>query len=293
MSLTSSHITLDVPPNACDCHMHVFGPTDQFPGKPGHSYLPSPASLAQWQSSFDSLGIARVVVVQPSCYGTDNRCTVQAITELEGRARGVSSIAPDIGEAGLFALHRAGMRAVRINAKSVGLSDPILLRKHIAEVAEKIAVLGWHIQMYADLSAVTALAEVIRSAPCPVVLDHMGGARAGQSDDELSVLYDLLRDGNCWAKLSGAYRVARQGEDCSDTVPIAQALLKANPDNIVWGSDWPHTSEHAGKPEEKPLPIAFRHVVPASLLQLLARQCGEQKLFNRVLADNAARLYAF
>lgn len=293
MPLTRSHITLEVPANACDCHMHVFGDPEIFPGNPGHSYLPSPASLAQWQASFAPLGIHRVVVVQPSCYGTDNACTVQALTQLAGSARGVSSISAEITDSALSALHQAGVRAVRINAKSVGLSDPIQIRNHIAAIADRIAPYGWHIQMYVALAVVTALAEVLRSAPCPIVLDHMGGARAGQSDSDLSILHSLLRHGNCWVKVSGAYRVSLHADDHRDTVPIAHALLKANPDNIVWGSDWPHTSEHPGKPEAKPLPIAFRSIVPASLLSLLAEQCDDQTLFNRVLADNPARLYGF
>jgi len=291
--LTTGRIKFDVPANACDCHMHVFGDPSVYPGKPGHSYLPTPASLTDWQASFATLGIDRVVVVQPSCYGTDNACTVQALTQLDGRARGVASIGPDISDADLLALHRAGMRAVRINAKSIGLSDPTLIRDHVAGIAERIAPYGWHIQMYVTLAVVTALAEVIRSAPCPVVLDHMGGARVGHSDGDLSALYALLQDGNCWIKLSGAYRVSAQSHGYNDTLPIAKALLNANPDNVVWGSDWPHTSEHAGKPSDDPLPIAFRSVAPASLLNLLAEQCDSQKRFNRVLADNAARLYGF
>jgi len=273
--------------------MHVFGDPTVFPGKAGHSYLPSPASLADWRQSFESLGLRRAIVIQPSCYGHDNRCTIAAVAELGGRARGMASIASDIDDTALAALHTAGIRGVRINAKSVGWGDPDTIRRHIASVAERVAPLGWHIQMYVAGPVVRLIAETIRSMPCPVVLDHMGGIRADDADADLALLRTLLREGRCWVKLSGAYRVSNLSTGYEDTVALAHALLRANPDNVVWGSDWPHTAEHAGRPQSTPEPIAFRAIKPASLLQLLAEQCADEDLFNRVLVDNPARLYGF
>ena len=285
--------TFPIPADACDCHMHVFGDPSVFPGKAGHSYLPSPASLADWRLSFTSLGVGRAVVIQPSCYGHDNNCTVGAIAELGDRARGMASIASDIDDVALAALHTAGIRGVRINAKSEGLREPDTIRRHIVAIAERIAPLGWHIQMYVAGPVVRLIADTIRTVRCPVVLDHMGGIRADHAEADLRIVRGLLQEGRCWVKLSGAYRVSRLPTGYDDTLPIARALLRANPDNVVWGSDWPHTAEHAGRPQSAPKPIAFRAIKPASLLRLLAAQCEDERRYNRVLVDNPARLYGF
>ena len=200
-----AEIRYPVPPAACDCHMHVFGPPDRYPGISGHSYAPREAPLSAWRSMADCISLQRVVVVQPSCYGTDNACLVAVLHELGGCARGVAVIAATTPLSALQALHDAGVRGVRLNAKSIGNRDAAGLRRLMLATAEQVAPLGWHVQVYADLAVLAQVTDSIRAAAAPIVLDHMGGASVAEGAEALRPLLGLLSDGCCWVKLSGAF----------------------------------------------------------------------------------------
>ena len=292
-SASSAAVRYAVPPLACDCHMHVFGSPDRYPGAADRSYTPTAAPLTAWQAVAGPLGLQRLVVVQPSAYGADNTCTLESMREAGQRARGVAAIDAATSDAILRELNASGVRGIRLNPKSAGERDAEGLRKLIAQTAVRIAPLGWHVQVYAALEQVAAVADAIRTAPVPVVLDHMGGARAGDDAGALRPLLDLLAEGRCWVKLSGAYRVSRQERGFGDSTPIARALVKANPDHLVWGTDWPHTASHAGRQSANPPPIAFRDLDQAALLDLLAEASGDETTFGRILATNPARLYGW
>jgi predicted TIM-barrel fold metal-dependent hydrolase len=282
-----------MPPDACDCHMHVFGAADRYTLPEIRSYTPQEASLASWRHAADAAGLKRVVVVQPSVYGSDNSCTVDALRTLGEQGRGIAQIGSSTSNDDLRELHAAGVRGVRLNPKSVGANDAPALRSLIVESARRIAGLGWHIQVYAPLSLVAEVAGSIREADVPVVLDHMGGARADDDDAALRPLLDLLGAGRCWVKLSGAYRVSRRDTGFEDATPVARALVQANPDHVVWGTDWPHTAHHAGKPQPDAPPITFRTLALSELLDRLAEAAGDQNTFTRILGANPARLYGF
>ena len=185
------------------------------------------------------------------------------------------------------------MRGVRLNPKSVGLRDLNAVRELVGGTARRIAPLGWHLQIYTALPMLTELAVAIREAPVPVVLDHMGGARAGDDDAALQPLLDLLGSGRCWVKLSGAYRVSRLESGFQDTTAIARRLIRTNPAQLVWGTDWPHTAHHEGKPRLDAPPIAFRTLDTLDLIRRLADAAGDQLTFTRILETNPARLYGF
>jgi 2-pyrone-4,6-dicarboxylate lactonase len=293
MSRNAPSVREFMPRGACDTHMHVFGPVSRFPGIAGHSYAPRPASLADWQRSFGELGITRAVIVQPSCYGTDNTCTLEAVRSMGANARAVVSIAPDIADAALLAMHQEGARGVRLNAKSVGSRDAAAIATRLRDVAARIAPLGWHVQLHAEAGVITQLGDVLDGLACPVVIDHLGGMQVPANPRDLLALQDLLRGGNGWVKLSAPYRTVGDNRPFEDTLALAGSLIAANPAHVVWGSDWPHTSEHAGRPQASPQPIAFRQVEPLALLRLLMAQCGNEQTFARILADNAAALYGF
>ena len=282
-----------VPPDACDCHMHVFGAPGRFALPELRSYTPQEASLASWRRAAGAVGLQRVVVVQPSVYGADNSCTLDALREIGPQGRGIAQIGPATSDAELAELHRAGVRGIRLNPKSVGANNAQALRSLIASEARRIAPLGWHIQIYAPLPLVTDVASAIREAPVPVVLDHMGGARTGDGEAALRTLIALLSDGRCWVKLSGAYRVSRLETGFQDATPVAQALVRANPEHVVWGTDWPHTAHHAGVPRTNAPPIGFRALDLTELLDRLADAAGDQTTFARILEANPARLYGF
>lgn len=167
------------------------------------------------------------------------------------------------------------------------------MRDLLVETARRIAPLGWHVQLYAELAMVADLAETLRGLPVPTVLDHMGGARAGDPSPALHPVLDLLSDGTCWVKLSGADRVSRRDSGFGGAVAVAKRLIDANPERVVWGTDWPHTAGHAGRPRPDAPPIDFRSVDDAALLDGLAEACGDAPTFAEVLAANPARLYGF
>lgn len=282
-----------MPPDACDCHMHVFGAPERYALPRLRSYTPQEASLASWRRAAGAVGLRRVVIVQPSVYGADNSCTLDALREIGPLGRGIAQIGPATLQAELAGLHSAGVRGIRLNPKSVGANDAQALRSQIMNVARQIAPLGWHIQIYASLPMLAELAGVIRQVPVPVVLDHMGGARAGDGGAALRPLIELLSVGRCWVKLSGAYRVSRQETGFQDATPIARSLVRANPEQVIWGTDWPHTAEHAGVPRTDAPPIGFRALDLTMLLDRLADAAGNQATFAQILQTNPARLYGF
>jgi predicted TIM-barrel fold metal-dependent hydrolase len=284
---------LSVPPLACDCHMHVFGAPDRYPSATVRSYTPQEASLTSWRKVAQVIGLERVVVVQPSAYGTDNRCLVEALRDIGPPGRGIAQIDSSTSDSALQSLHAAGVRGVRLNPKSAGMRDARALRSTLTGTAHRIRPLGWHVEIYADVAMVGEIADTIRDAPVPVVLDHMGGVRAGETQATLRPLLDLLANGHCWVKLSGADRVSRGAINFADAVPIARAIIKANPDQVVWGTDWPHTAAHGGTPRADAPAIAFRSVDYAALLNCLAAAAVDEPTLVRILAANPARLYGF
>ncbi len=283
-----------VPEGAADCHMHVFGATDRYPPAPARVYTPRPAPFSAWRAMAARLGLSRVVFVQPSAYGTDNRAMLDALAEAGSAGRGIAVIDDRISGEQLARLARAGVRGVRLNVKTHG-EDGSALRRHFAHTAERIGALGWHIQIFADLADVAAIADLIRAAEVPVVLDHMGGARAaaGTDQDGFRTLVGLLGAGKCWVKLSGAYRVSDQEPHFADSTPIARALVAANPERLVWGTDWPHLGNHAAQPGTDAPPAIYRDLDAGRLLNLLAEAAGDAANLRRILVDNPALLYGF
>jgi predicted TIM-barrel fold metal-dependent hydrolase len=288
-----SGVRYSVPPLACDCHMHVFGPPDRYPSAAVRSYTPRQASLDSWWKVARTLGLQRLVVVQPSAYGTDNRCTIDALRELGPLGRGIAQIDTSTTHNMLSDLHTAGIRGVRINAKSAGMRDVDVLRALITDTGRQIEPFGWHVQLHAELALLGEIADSVRQSPVPIVLDHMGGAKAGDHRATLRPLLGLLASGRCWVKLSGAYRVSLQKSGFDDTTPIAKALVRANADQVIWGTDWPHTATHSGKSQPDAQPIEFRSVDDIALLDCLAEAAGNEQTFERILVTNPARLYGF
>ena len=287
--------TFAVPAGACDCHMHVFGAAERYPPAAHRVYTPGPAPLSAWRGIAARLGLSRVVLVQPSAYGTDNRAMVDALGAMGSNGRGIAVIAEETPVAALATLAQAGVRGIRFNVKTHGENDGAALRQNFRRAAQRIGPLGWHIQLYADLGVIAQLADLIRTASVPVVLDHMGGARAalGVAQDGFRTLLDLLGEGRCWVKLSGAYRVSDRDPDFADSTPIARTLVAENPERLVWGSDWPHIGAHAAAPRVDPPAAIYRDLDSGALMNLLAEAAGDDATLRRILVDNPARLYGF
>jgi predicted TIM-barrel fold metal-dependent hydrolase len=270
---------LIAPSNAWDCHAHIFGPPEQYSFVPGRSYTPPEASISAYQRMLSALGPGRAVIVQPSVYGTDNRCTYDAVVASGGRWRGVAVVDASANLQALRRLHDAGFRGVRFNLLfKGGLAMEIL-----EQVARLIAPLGWHVQLLLDGRDLPELAPRLRALPVPFVIDHMGHmpAQLALAHPGFTTLLALLGEGSCWVKLSGPYRISAKPYPYEDVVPVAKALVEAAPERMVWGSDWPHPSFQGAMP------------VDATLLDLLTEWVPEPLTRHRILTKNPAEFYDF
>jgi predicted TIM-barrel fold metal-dependent hydrolase len=272
------------PPGAFDCHTHVFGAFDRFPLAADRAYTPGPAGVAQLRDQLDALGIEHVVLVQPSPYGSDNSCLLDALSQLGPRARGVAVVDPGAADADLRALHRAGVRGVRVNLHSRGAGRSI--SDLLPAIGERVAPLGWHVQVFAGADTLLEAAGTIAGMPVPVVIDHLGLLPGpGRTLDGMC---KLLREQHVWIKLSAPERAA-DDPDGPALCAVARALLAAAPDRTVWASDWPHTD---GRDRRDPLAVEpFRPVDARAALDRLWRWCADAQAWRAVLADNPGRLY--
>ncbi len=274
--------------------MHVFGALDRYPPAARRSYTPLPASLDEYLAMTEATGLRRNVFVQASAYGTDNRCMLDAMRSRGALCRGVAVIDDATTDAELAEMQHLGVRGVRVNAATFGVTDPGAVADEIDRTIARVAPLGWHVQVFSTLDMLHALHDRLAAATVPIVIDHMGMPRAGRGLDQpgfASVLH-LLTLGHCWVKLSGAYRVSGAATGFSDAMPFAAALIQANPDHVVWGSDWPHTGAHQQSHGTEPPTIAYRELDDGALLDLLA-DATDPATFARILVDNPARLYGF
>ena len=270
-----------LPANACDSHMHAFDP--RFAPSPHWKRQPPHADVAAFRQLQQRLGTSRTVVVNPSTYGVDNACTLDALDQLGDSARGVAVAGHEVADAELDALAArrvCGLRVNFVSPQSWGTTTAQMLET----LSRKVARLGWHIQVFAHPEQLVELATVLRRLPTPLVIDHMGliDPAEAASGAAFGVMRSLLDAGNTWVKLSGAYMRSRAGEPSyADVEELGTALVRAAPERLVWGSDWPHTTQ----PRDT--------VNDASLVDLLQTWCGSDALMNRILVENPARLYGF
>jgi len=265
---------LPVPPGACDCHVHIFGPRARYPLARDRAYTPPEASIEGLLALQERLGLERVVIVQPSVYGTDNSCTLDALRQLGPRARGVAVIDSRTPDEELRRMQRAGVRGVRVNLQSGGRDEPAL----IEEAAKRVAPLGWHVQTF------TRIAVLRRLKPLAVtlVVDHFG---LPDSMEDVRYLAALLKEANTYVKLSGPHRLPMNAG------PAVRTLLEANPERCVWGSDWPHPFTRGARDPRTVQP--FDPIDDAASLERLRGWAGDAALFRKILVDNPARLYDF
>ena len=274
------------PPNACDTHAHVFGPADRFPYADDRSYTPPDAPLSKYLGMLDAIGFARGVLVQGSAHGHDNAAMLDALERQPARLRGVAVADENVTPETLRAWHRLGVRALRFNHFFRGGQlhyrggVPLTVAEQHAGVMKE---LGWHLQLWIDVKDLPDTIPVLKKIGLPVVIDHMGrtDARAGTATPGFQSLLRLLGDGACWVKVSGAHRLSRSAPEYPDARPFHEALVRANPDRLVWGSDWPHPRM------EGEMPDAGR------LLELFQQWTPDVATRQRILVDNPARLYDF
>ncbi len=285
-------MTLSLPEGACDCHVHVIGPQDAYPMLPGRRYTPGPAGVQALHGHLPRLGLSRAVIVQPSVYGVDNRLLEESLAQPRGAVRGVAVQGPEVDDGELARLHATGVRGVRVNLESAGASDPDALARLLSAWAGRVRGQGWHLQVYASCRALAAAAPRVRKLGVPLVFDHfaMTPAQTAPDDHELRAILDLVREGAAYVKLSAPYRIGGPG-DADAVTALARTFAAANPDRLLWASDWPHTNRAPGAAPHEVSP--YRDVPPGRLLEEIAAWLPDAALRRRVLADNPARLYGF
>ena len=288
-------VTFDVPEGACDCHVHVFATAAQFPFDERRGYTPPPASTDELEVLLRALHLSRVVIVQPSVYGSDNSCTLDGMRRLgPARARGVAVIGEATSDDALDAMHQDGIRGIRVNLETAGESDPEAARRMLIDAVARVAGRGWHVQVYTRLAVIAALREEIAHSTVPIVFDHFGGAQGAGAIGQpgFMALLDLVQAGHAYVKVSAAYRSSNQAPSYADVAPLARALIDANPDRIVWGSDWPHP--HAAAPgAERDAVTPFYDIDDGLALNQLVDWAPDAAIRHKILVDNPARLYDF
>ena len=217
------------PLDACDCHVHVFDPA-RFPYAAKRVYTPPQALIEDLLDLQKALRMDRVVIVQPSVYGADNSCTLDAVRKLGARARGVAVIDKDTSQTEIDEMAAAGIRGIRLNLNTTpnGEIDADGSKRTLDLAAEKIQGRGWHIQFYTRPHVIAALKSHIEQLPFPVVFDHFGGAKAAEGPNQpgFDALLDLVKSGRAYVKISGSYRISDKGPDFSDAAPIGAGAYR-------------------------------------------------------------------
>lgn len=288
-------VNFDVPPDACDCHTHIFGDSARFPFAPRRTYTPERASVDEIRALHRALHTSRVVIVQPSVYGTDNACTLDAIRQLGPSARGVAVIDDKTPESILDEMSRAGVRGIRLNLETGGLTDPVVARQRFQRAVERIRGRNWHIQIYARLRVIEGINDLVMEAAVPVVFDHFGGAQAslGIQQAGFAALLNLVRTGNAYVKISAPYLASTQAPDYPDVAQLAKAFVAANPKRLVWATNWPHP-DSSQVPGRKATDIAPpRRIDDGRVFNQLAVWVPDPAQRKTILVENPARLYGF
>jgi predicted TIM-barrel fold metal-dependent hydrolase len=291
----STPVNFEIPPGACDCHTHIHGDVEEFPFFAGRVYTPEPASPEEMSALHKALHMQRVVVVTPSVYGTDNSSSQFGMAARGANARGVAVIDDKTSESDLDAMHKAGFRGIRLNLATGGTNDPNVGRARLQAGIDRVKARGWHVQMYTNLAMITAIKDIVATSPVPLVFDHFGGGRAelGVEQAGFAGLVDMVKSGKAYVKISGAYRSSKQGPEYKDCIPLAQALILANSDRIVWGTDWPHP-DSVTPPGRKPTEVTPLHQIDdGKLLNQLPVWAPDAAVRKKILVDNPARLYGF
>lgn len=271
-----------LPPLACDSHVHVVGPCSRFAYADGLKVAPMDAPKEALFALHERLGIERCVIVQSAAHGYDNSVTQDAIEHGGGRYLGVALVRPDVPDAELSRLTQAGFRGVRFNfmrhLAGVDIADVIDLTPRLAEH-------GLHLQVHFESSLVHELAAALSRSRVPVVIDHMGrvDARLGAGHEDVQALMRLLDDERFYVKVSGIDRVdahAAPEERYVHGERLARALVERFPEQVLWGTDWPHPN-HTHRPDDDVLVSALERIAPSP------------KALNLLLVQNPQTLYRF
>jgi len=277
---------LKAPPGACDCHHHIYDPARFPPSRPSAQQVPN-ARVEDYRLLQRRLGLSRDIVVTPTPYPapvSDNQVTLDAIRQLGPNARGVVIVYPEITDAELKAYDAAGVRGVRYSLTSgrpgaASTASPA----DIEAMSKRVNALGWHVQFNTTAEQIVAAEDLLKRLASPIVFDHMGHLPQpeGIGHPGFRIIRELIDKGRTWVKLSVTYDSSKDGPPgYADVNRVGQAYVRAAPERLVWGSNWPHPSEPA-KPDD------------AMLFDLLAQWAPDEATRNRILVQNPETLYGF
>ena len=272
----------EIPAGACDCHHHIYDPV-RFPYRPEDVRNQPPADVACYRLLQKKLGTTRNVIVQPSAYALDNRCTLDALQTMgKENTRAVVVIDNTVTDEELREMDNMGVKGLRFNLNSGGGPSKL---DEIRTLAERVAPMGWSISFFMAADLVVSMEQFIRELPCEVIIDHRGHLPADQGVNHpaFEVLCGLLKDEKIWLKLTGLY-IDSVKEEFSDTIAVGKALCRVNPDRCLWGTDWPH-----------PIVYDKKQNFPndSDMLDALYEQAGNYENFKKILVDNPAKVYRF
>lgn len=278
----SSRPKYGLPPGATDCHAHIFGPFDRFPLVDVRSYTPPELPVERYLRMLDEIGFFHGVLVQPTSHGTDCRALVNALEESGGRLRGVAVITADIGDRELHQMNDAGIRAARFIRPPSSEYKNWVGFDALEQLAPRMIELGWHAKVWAKCADLVDSLPSLLKLGIPLVVDHMSYFDVSRGVDDVSfqAVLKWLAAGRIWLKL-GSFRLSKRYPDYEDVVPFHKALLTANPERLLWGSDWPHVHMTADMPDV------------GHLVNLLAEWSGDARLLQKILVENPATMYGF
>jgi 2-pyrone-4,6-dicarboxylate lactonase len=269
----------------CDSHLHVFGNREKYPLVAQLRSEPPAAPLERFLREAEAVGVERMVFDQPSHYGLDNRCILDAIGAVGlHRARAVAAVdAEQVSDAELNRLHACGVRGIRVNFgyRSAEPSITAQALEQASKLAPRAANLGWHLELLVPNLALKEMMPALAKLPCDFSIGHMGvfPAVLGVKQEGFEEFLRLHAQGRCWVKFTGVYRISKLS-DFSDIAPLAEAFVRNNPDRIVWGTDWPFLSHvHA--------------VTYPQLMELFQGWVSDSGNQRRILVDNPAKLFGF
>ena len=268
-----------LPAGACDCHAHVYGPFVDYPLPTAVPFNPPLASIEALEKLWEAFGIERGVIVQGSAYGQDHHALLAAIHRAPENRRGVALVGPDTLDAVLDQLQTSGVRGARMNF--VRHLDNGFDENLCWQVVRRIEPFGWHLELHVDAQDLERLQKFVQESPVNIVIDHMGrvDATMGLGQAPFRALLKLINNPHCWVKLSGADRLAKPGA-LETAVAFARSLIDAAPEQVVWGTDWPHVNLDRSYSDE-------------ALFSLLPEIAPDDLSRRRLLVDNPARLYGF
>jgi predicted TIM-barrel fold metal-dependent hydrolase len=274
---------IPTPSDSCDTHFHLFGPRNRFPYSAQRAYTPPDSPLEALLAMHERLGITRGVIVQGNAHGTDNSVLLDGLRRYPQRLRAVGIVNDDVSVAELKRMAEAGIRGLRFHHMPKGRGYSPLGLKSFAALAPRMAQFDLHVQFMMDVAFLSDAVPYFDDWRLPIVLDHMGSVDAalGVNQPGFQLTCRLLAEGRLWVKVSGAYRISKRYPDYPDARPFHEALVKANPEQVIWGSDWPHPRLEAPMPDD------------GHLLDLFNAWTPDEKLRRRILVDNPARLYGF